>query len=172
MWLFPWCTEVTGQPLMMTIWNLFFSFKFPLVLGSNVNLAKPTSRQAWIPRSIPRLQTNGKGRACCKQQGHNRSQGIYAQQQAAPLACLCPSPEMKGPYLPLHFASEIRNQLQMPRGCPKWCSAARGCFLPSRSPQGRGEGSAEGQALPVLQQLQAAGVGRCGVNPLICPLRL
>lgn len=162
----------SNQAASKVIWNLFFSFKFPLVLASNINLTKPTSRRAWIPRSIPRLQTNGKGRACCKQQGCNGSRGIYAQQQAAPLACLCPSPQMKGPYLPLHFASEIRNQLQMPRGCPKLCSAARGCFLPSRSPQGHGEGSAERQALPVLQQLQAAGDGQRGVNPLICPLRL
>lgn len=109
------------------IWNRFLSFKFPSVFASNINLTETTSSQARIPRSIPRLQTSGKGKACCKEQGWNQSWGIYAQQQAAPFGCLCPSPQMKEPYLPCRH----QNQLQIPWGCPKLCSAARGCFLPS-----------------------------------------
>lgn len=96
------------------IWNLFFSFKFPLVLASNINLTETTSSQAQIPRSIPRLQTSGKGKACCKEQGWNQSWGIYAQQQAAPFACLCPSPQVKEPYLPLQIAESITNTMGLP----------------------------------------------------------
>lgn len=52
---------------------------------------------------------------------------------AALLASLCPSPQTKGPLLFVQ-SQEIRNQLQTLWGCPKWCLAAQGGFLPSGTP--------------------------------------
>lgn len=79
MWLISWRTKVTRQPLTS---SETFSFKLPFILASNINLTETTSRQARIPGSIPRLQTSGKGHACCKQQGCNQSREIHAQQHS------------------------------------------------------------------------------------------
>lgn len=125
-----------GLPLMdwsnraasNTIWNLLFSFKFLSVFASVINLTETTSSQAQIPRSIPWLQTSqGKEKPVAKSRA-GTSHGEFMPSSRVhhlPASALLPR------WRSLIYLCKYQNQLEIPWGCPKLCSAAWGCFLPS-----------------------------------------
>lgn len=125
------------------IWNLFSSFKFPSVFAGIINLTvKHISPEAFLDcRQVGKEKPVAKSRAGTSHGEFMPSRRLHH----LPASALLPR------WRSLIYLCRYQNQLQIPWGCPKWCFAARGCFLPSS------------QATPHRKRLWGMWGRECGV---------